>query len=356
MKESEDISASLVDKKQYLLFEDESNRDPLCYDIFFKDGPFGLLILDQYFHITKTNEKFIQSLNFSPSKIIGGTVFSILAEEDALSLKSLLQNNNTLESPLFINLSFLTKERKLLITHCYIKRYKNPQEENNYCLLIFEKEFTPNRSQLEMRYERYQTIIETQEEERQNISSALHDSVAQLLYGVRLSLQHFIMQHGLKASLMPSKKMINEAIHQVRNFSMDLFPSVLDEFGLAAAVRSLADRFSFPDFKVVSTVQDECERLPRSMKLAVYRIVQELLNNSMKHAMATRVLIRILIKRKKVCIEVVDNGQGFPKEIRESLEEGTGLRNIKSRIKIYKGSLKVIEKDGYTKVSIQLTI
>lgn len=356
MKTSEDIVSIPYDKKQYVLFENEAERDPLCFDLFFKDGPFGLLILDPYFQITKVNKKFLQSLNFSASRILGRSFYSILEEEDALSLKSVLSNSSILGSPLFMNLSFINKEKRHLITQSYIKRFVNAKGEENYCILIFEKEFSPNSSQLQMRYERYQTIIEIQEEERRSISSALHDSVAQLLYGIRLSLQHFIIEHGFQKDIMPAKKLLNEAIHQVRNFSMDLFPSVLDEFGLGAAVRSMADRFSFPGFKVTAAVQEECEQLTRSVKLAIYRIVQELLNNGMKHAMASHVQIRVWLKRKKVCIEVADNGQGFSIKIKDSFESGTGLRNIRNRIKIYNGNMQILEKDGFTKITIQLMV
>lgn len=356
MKTSEDIVSIPYDKKQYVLFENEAERDPLCFDLFFKDGPFGLLILDPYFQITKVNKKFLQSLNFSASRILGRSFYSILEEEDALSLKSVLSNSSILGSPLFMNLSFINKEKRHLITQSYIKRFVNAKGEENYCILIFEKEFSPNSSQLQMRYERYQMIIETQEEERRSISSALHDSVAQLLYGIRLSLQHFIIEHGFQKDIMPAKKLLNEAIHQVRNFSMDLFPSVLDEFGLGAAVRSMANRFSFPGFKVTAAVQEECEQLTRSVKLAIYRIVQELLNNGMKHAMASHLQIRIWLKRKKVCIEVADNGQGFSIKIKDSFESGTGLRNIRDRIKIYNGNMQILEKDGFTKITIQLMV
>src|SRR5690606_5914537 len=109
-------------------------------------------------------------------------------------------------------------------------------------------------------------------------------SVAQLLYGIRLNLQYYIMQHGERELFVTIKKMLNDAIQQIRNISMELYPSGLNEFGLTQSIHAMAGRFSLPGFQVLALVQDVVDHLPGNMQLAVYRIVQELLNNAMKHA------------------------------------------------------------------------
>lgn len=340
---------------QYLLFENDSARDPLCFDIFFNDGPFGMLLLDRYFQVTRVNHKFCEVSAIPATAFMGRKIFDLLEEETALSLKSVLQRDHTLDTPLCLHLAFLQSGDDLLITEGYIRRYVDHQGEFNFCVLLFESGFSPNRQQLALRNELYRTIIETQEEERRNIGSALHDSVAQLLYGMRLHLQHFVMEHGNAERILPIKKMLNEVIHEIRTISMDLFPSIIEEFGLGPAIKSMADRFSFPGFRVVSIFHQSCEQISQRMKLAVYRIVQELLNNCMKHAIASRVSIRVTRgHQEEIMIEVSDNGRGFRQKVDECIEEGTGLRNIRSRIRLYQGEIHIVDNHPGTKVTIRL--
>lgn len=340
---------------QYRLFRDDSERDPLCFDIFFNDGPFGLILLDRYFQVLRANQKFSNMSRLPVAKLIGTPIFDLLEEENALSLRSVLHGAGTLHTPLFMHLTFIHADQGLLITDGYIRRFVDARGELGFCVLLFESDFCPNRQQLEIRNEIYQTIIETQEEERRNIGSALHDSVAQLLYGMRLNLQHFVMEHGNAERIMPVKKMLNEVIHEIRNISMDLFPSVIEEFGLGPAIKSMADRFSFPGFKVVTVFQENCEKISQRMKLAIYRIVQELLNNCMKHAVANHVLIRIMrSKNNEIRIEVRDNGRGFARKIEKCIEEGTGIRNIRSRIKLYQGEIRIEDNNPGTRVTVRL--
>ena len=137
---------------------------------------------------------------------------------------------------------------------------------------------------------------------------------------------------------------------------MDLVPSVLNDFGLKAAIGSMSERITIPDFQVIPLVQEKCEELSEEMKLAIYRIVQELLNNCMKHAVATRIRVKVTMKDDWVNVEVGDNGKGFKKEVKECMEEGSGLRNIQNRINFYNGSIKIKTQNTGTTVLVTLQV
>ncbi len=343
--------------EQYSLFEQEAERDQLCFDIFFKEGPFGLILLDRYFQLFKVNSRLEHMLGRDASEMMGRLIFEYLTEEDALSFKSILQNSKTLVTPLLVSLGLIRKGNNIVMTDAYVRKYKTKLGEDQYCILLFEKEFCPNRQLLELKQEVYDAIIITQEQERQDIGNFLHDSVAQLLYAARLNLQHFVLEYDYRERIVPVKKMLNEAIHQIRNLSMDLVPSVLNDFGLKAALKTMAERIAIPGFEVTALVQEKCETLPDGLKLAIYRIVQELLNNCMKHAMATKVRVKISSAQDTIVVEVTDNGKGFAKELEECVQEGSGLRNIKSRIHLYNGDIKIkANKIGSTVlVNLQVT-
>ncbi len=343
-------------KGQYSLFEEDFDRDELCFDIFFKEGPFGIMLLDRYFQIGRLNQKLEKMLEYKPKEMLGRQVFEFLAGEDALSLKSVLQNGQALKTPLLVSLRFVKDKNKVLITDTYVRKYKTKIGDEQYCLLIFDKEFSPNGQLLELKQEIYHTIIATQEQERQNIGRLLHDSTAQLLYAIRLNLQHQTLKSGEKDWMLPMKEMLNEAIFQIRNISMDLVPSVLNDFGLKAAIGSMSERITIPDFQVIPLVQEKCEELSEEMKLAIYRIVQELLNNCMKHAVATRIRVKVTMKDDWVNVEVGDNGKGFKKEVKECMEEGSGLRNIQNRINFYNGSIKIKTQNTGTTVLVTLQV
>ena len=347
---------SVNKKGQYSLFDEDFDRDELCFDIFFKEGPFGILLLDRYFQISRLNQKLEKMLEYKPNEMYGRPVFEFLTGEDALSLKSVLQNSQTLKTPLLVSLGFVKDKSKVLITDTYVRKYKTKIGDEQYCLLIFDKEFSPNGQLLELKQEIYHTIIATQEQERQNIGHLLHDSTAQLLYAIRLNLQHQTLKSGEEDWMLPIKEMLNEAIFQIRNISMDLVPSVLHDFGLKAAIGSMSERISIPDFQVIPLVQEKCEHLSDEMKLAIYRIVQELLNNCMKHAVATRIRVKVTRKEDWVNVEVVDNGKGFKKDVKECMEEGYGLRNIQSRINFYNGIIKIKTQNTGTTVLVTLQV
>ncbi|WP_099367934.1 sensor histidine kinase [Sphingobacterium sp. 1.A.4] len=345
-----------ANKGQYSLFEDESERDELCFDIFFKDGPFAIIILDRFFQVNKVNEKFTEIFSQSSAQSYGRSIYEFLHSEDALKLKSIFENRDSIKSPLLLHLHFINRKGNgFFKMDTYVKKYTNRLDEVMYCLLMFDQEFCPDPDWMDVKQEVYKSIVDTQEQERKRIGHQLHDSVAQLLYATRLNLEHFAQEnHEHAAIIRPIKKMLNDAIHEVRNVSIDLVPSVLHAFGLKAAITAMTERISMPDFTVETSLPIGVEELDKDMKLVIYRIVQELLNNTLKHSSANRVQIIIRNGQDQLEIEVKDNGQGFPSDLKESKRMGSGLRTIENRTDLYKGKLSVISSDKGSSVLVTL--
>ena len=336
------VDTNIWDVEQPSLYDDGPDRDVLCFDIFFKDGPFGLILLDHAFRILKINDSFTKMTQLSSPILKGRTIYEFLDWEDALKLKSVILETNSNQIPLIMSLGFLQKSKTILATHTYVRKYQSSLGDQHYCLLVFEKEFCPNPQLLELQQQMYNSIIDTQERERQNIGSLLHDSLAQLLYAARLNLQSFLLENKeSKGHIMPVKKLLNEAIHIIRNISMELVPSVLHDFGLKVAINSMTDRISIQEFQINTWIQEQCELLPEGIKLAIYRIVQELLNNCIKHSLANKIEVSVIQNKGKVVIQVSDNGGGFESNIEQSMKQGSGLRGIKSSVDQYGGQIKV---------------
>ena len=207
-----------------------------------------------------------------------------------------------------------------------ITRKKQAEEESNRQKEKQQKAVTAAR-------------LAAEENERKRISGNLHDSVGQLLYAAKMQVSQL---QDLKdpASLNKLHDLLNIAIRETRNISFELAPSILTDFGLPDTVAELTHRLSSPNLKIEAKISGFHQRLDILAETSIFRIIQELLNNCMKHAEAN--LIQITLKRNKsVEITVMDNGKGFDVKQLESKCQGTGFSSIKNRINLYGGSIHI---------------
>jgi signal transduction histidine kinase len=183
------------------------------------------------------------------------------------------------------------------------------------------------------------------ENERRRISDALHDSVSQLLYGIRIRLG---LLHKTTANALPITdiaELLDMAITETRNISFELAPSILTDFGLPATIDELVKRLSGRNMVIKAKISGFNERLNLQLEISIFRIIQELINNCMKHAEAT--LIKLDIRKNKgISIEVKDNGKGFNVEEQERAPGGSGLSSIKNRLSLYNGQMKMLSEPG----------
>ncbi|MGI4740117.1 MAG: PAS domain S-box protein [Janthinobacterium lividum] len=196
------------------------------------------------------------------------------------------------------------------------------------------------RQQLRQQQEVLSAILSTQEEERRRIAEALHNGVGQLLYGTRLHLDGLPPSEAVRAS----KDLLNEAIRATRTISFELTPSILEDFGLAVALQELVSRI--PSSLAVDLNLHGLEQtLPPLLATAVYRIVQELLNNVMKHAQAREVFVQVTHEDGQVYLSVEDDGLGFDAE-GAAPRMGIGLAGIRTRVGLLGGTFSCKSQPG----------
>jgi len=202
-----------------------------------------------------------------------------------------------------------------------------------------------------------QRILDTQEEERGRVARELHDSISQLLVGVRyaLELAKRRLATGDDRAVESVEKGItglNGAIQEVRRISRDLRPGVLDDLGLGPAIQALSESFASRtgievDFETVVFRN----RLVQEAKIALYRIAQEALTNIERHARATRVTVVLRGHRRGGLLRIADDGIGLgdtETDIDTAPETaGMGLRNMAERIEQLDGTLRIMSsRDG----------
>ncbi len=193
-----------------------------------------------------------------------------------------------------------------------------------------------------------EATIKGQEKEREQLGRELHDNINQVLASSRLFLDHALSSSVIKKDFVEkSREFILYSIKEIRKLSHTLLPPPLEDFGLKCSLNKLVDSIAETgSFKVSKRWNDFEEHvLERDQKLTIYRIIQEQLNNIIKHAEASHVIISLYISDdcKKVGLQIKDNGKGFDPSERRN---GVGLRNITSRAELYNGKVKVLSGIG----------
>ncbi|WP_419911598.1 cache domain-containing protein [Hoeflea sp.] len=188
--------------------------------------------------------------------------------------------------------------------------------------------------------------VDFQEEERKRVSRELHDSISQLLVSARYGLENALnsshKEGDISEPIEKSMNALDNAIAEVRRISMALRPSVLDDMGLAAAVKSLCSEFSRQSGIAVEVEAEQIkDMLSDEAKTALYRVIQEALTNVVRHSGANHVSIRLCRRGKTIRLQLEDDGTGMPRGAeRRKRGGGLGIRNMQERIDTFGGSIR----------------
>lgn len=201
----------------------------------------------------------------------------------------------------------------------------------------------------EQQLEIFRVTLHTQEEERRRISESLHNGLAQLLFGIKISMNALSKELAIRdpsaydSSRKYTEKLLTNAISESRRISHELMPVLLDEFGLKAAVTDIADQVK-AEIRFSCNVVLRGVILDKYFELAVYRIIQELVVNVVKHAEATAGKIEVAVKGQEIMIRVSDNGKGIPAD--KPATVGIGLTSIRNKATALNGTVKLTSSPG----------
>ena len=229
----------------------------------------------------------------------------------------------------------------LLITFITVILYRYQQKQNAYF---------KNIEDLKIKYEkdRLQSILEIQEQTFQNISREIHDNIGQILSLVRINMNVLSEKFG-EDNFDTTDELLGKAIRDLRNLSHNLNSNRLKEIGIVEGLRSLiiqldktekyTTEFISPENALSFMNNDHC--------LILYRMVQEVIHNILKHANATHIVLEIKPKGNiSYFVTITDNGKGFDMKALQGQNTGIGLQNIFSRAKLINATVKVNSKEG----------
>lgn len=196
-------------------------------------------------------------------------------------------------------------------------------------------------------------LLKLQDDERRRLARELHDSVGQILSAVSMNLGFLSrkanhLEEPVRARVAETSELIQEALKEIRVVSHLLHPPLLDEMGLAAALRTYIEGFSNrAKVQVALTIEENFGRLPQDLETGIFRIVQESLTNIHRHAESATASVSVLRSREQVQIIVQDRGKGIP----ESVDHGVGLRGMRERVAQFGGLLEIETSSSGTTIT-----
>jgi len=263
----------------------------------------------------------------------------------------------------------LDAQQRLFVMRGQVEKLQNDRERLEKYINYLEKVYKafegdlpePKKEAKKEASDTVEAIIQAQESERLRLSRQMHDGPAQALSNfilqTEIAMRLFdIDQEKAREELTNLKSSATSTFQQVRDFIFELRPMMLDDLGLVPTLKRYIHAFRGQyDADVDLKVTGMDERLESYIEVIIFRAIQELLGNVVKHSKATEVKVRLDITETTARAIVEDNGQGFDPEV--SLSNGMGLKVIKDRIEMIGGNIDIdSEKGRGTRIVMQIPI
>lgn len=321
------------------------------YKDLFDKSPLPIWVCDaDSFRFLEANEAAVQHYGYSRKEFLKLTAFDITSPEDHEELKRLLTTGRKT-----VHHRLLRKQVKKNSELIYVEvlthliKYK---DRDSYLILandITEKVKLRHQLMEEKIYRQKEIMkatIDAQEKEREEIGRELHDNVTQILTTARLCLSCVTDKIEVPDNMIErSSDIIATAIEEIRKLSKSLTQTYHKEIGLQLSIEDLVESIRLArQFQITLefSVPDE-QQLDDKLKMTLFRIVQEQLNNILKHAHASQVTISVTQNDEALHLLITDNGRGF--NVREK-KNGIGITNIINRADIFNGRVKIDSSPG----------
>lgn len=231
--------------------------------------------------------------------------------------------DSIIQSVILITLIFIVF---LIVLVLFIFRYFKKEKEN-------EREL-------------FRAVIKAQEEERQVISSNIHDDLGALLTSARISIDNIITDANPEQinQLKHLAEVVSQASRSAKTASNALTPNTVSKYGLKGAINDLPTIFRYADV-IIEVSYDIRKELDSFIQISIYRIIYEIVNNSVKYSAGKNINVNVFEDLKNhIQIEVSDNGKGFTTE--NILETSNGIKNIKNRVNLLNGKISIESSNG----------
>ena len=237
----------------------------------------------------------------------------------------------------------------VLLGYSYYRRYRLKQHAALQDAVMKQQELATK------------AVIEAEENERQRIAGDLHDGVGQMMSAARINLSAVTQELDFRDEHQKDRfynalKLVDDSCTEVRSVSHNIMPNALLKNSLAAAVRSFLNKIDEKVLKIDLYTEGLNEKIDENIETVLYRIIQECVNNVIKHSNANNLDISLIKDESEISVTIEDNGKGFDTKKMDKVE-GVGLKNIKTRVAFLKGTIEWDSAVGRgTVVSIHIPV
>jgi PAS domain S-box-containing protein len=333
--------AHLADYSEIKKAQESVEKSEYKFRSIFHSSTDGIILVGEDFTVFETNRTFELKYKYSAADLIGLNVETLFYNDKEYSLSSWI-SSNTDDSMELTEFEVFTAEgesspveigsRKVILG-----------DRNMYLLIVRDISYRKGFEQ-----QLLNKTIEAEEEERKRIAANLHDELGPILSSLKLynnSIKHKDHDDQLKFLSEQFDQLITEAVDTVRFLSEDLSPITLFKGGLSKAIKKRLDAIS-EFYEVVFESHLGNLRFSEQVEINIYRIINEFINNTIKHAEASLIKVKIVNAKRGLSINYFDNGKGINSELVELAQAGRGVANIMGRLKSLNANMKFISGEG----------
>jgi len=310
-------------------------------------------LTEENIEIKKSNLKSleeIEKLSFeNQAKELKLIVLQDKLDKQLLEAKIKEQNIKLLNIENKLNKAELTKKNEKLRTQKHVIYIVIIGASLFLIIIILIFKASQNKQKFLFKKEQLNSIIDVQEQERIRFARDVHDGIGQFFFALKLNISQFddnISDDEREKIYKKTMKIIDDLQQEIRNISFSIMPQILQTKGLFPALEELTDKTNKIDkIKIELDSFKFQKRLNPQMEVAFYRIIQELINNILKHSNALHINIRFTRHEDELNIMIEDDGNGYNTELLNK-SKGHGWKNINSRIEMINGTINIDSEFG----------
>ncbi|MCX6268899.1 MAG: PAS domain S-box protein [Bacteroidetes bacterium] len=299
------------------------------------------------------NDLILGITGLSKDEVIGKDVVSLLTDPADAKNTTVFRN---LSGDAFIEeeeFEIRTENRKVVIKNFLLRNSKLKYQGQDAVMTILID--MTERKHLEKYV--LGRVIETEEKDRKQFAADLHDDLGPILSSIKLHLgmlEHAKSPEKSAATLATCNQLLAETIAKMRIVANNLMPRLIENFGLEAAVNSFIGTMQHEGIFEISFISNlKGRRFQKQTELHFYRIICELINNTVKHAGATNAVVRLNYLRGLLKLDYTDNGKGYDISEINKNPGGMGLGNIIQRVKLLDAKIQFTQRKGKTAVTVE---
>lgn len=341
----------VVERKQA---EEALRQSEARFRAFFEGAAIGISLTNLEERIVESNPALQKMLGYTHEELHRMSFVKFTHPADVQADKTLFQQLVAGERDQYqLEKRYLRQDGRLIWGRLTASLVRDGQGEPSFVIAMVEDITEPKQMEAELAEVQHR-LMQSREAERLHLAQELHDGPLQDLHSMSFrlgELEAVLPNEASLGQMAASQATLQQVIQTLRSICGELRPPALAPFGLEKAIRSHAERFqkAYPELKIWLDLMPDGQTLPEQIRLTLFRIYQQALNNVKRHAGASQVMIRFRLEPEQVILEIEDNGCGFKMPMRrvELARQGhLGLVGAAERAEAMGGYLKIISAPG----------